>query len=295
MNIKRRTILTYAGFALASGWLYKKKPFMPALSQRTDSRLRVITLEYQLTEMMLQLGIRPVGVADIRGYSRWVGYRQEQLAHSVSVGTRQQPALEYIAKLKPDVILGMAFRHRSVLPALQSIAPTFLLPSPGQKNGLLNLKENWLDVCQAVDENQMAQSLWLAFERQLSNHRRDRNNATLTVLQGFAGTPTFWGFTPNSIAGALALHLGWQQADIMPDYANQGIVHLNVADLLDSPAHLAVITDKRRNLINGEIWQAVPAIAQQNYRLLSAEYWTFGGLESSLQLAQALDSVWLDE
>jgi ferric hydroxamate transport system substrate-binding protein len=77
-------------------------------------------------ENLLALGIQPVGVADIRGYQKYVNVQPSLAESVVDIGTRQEPSLEAIAQLKPDLILGVELRHQTIYDTLSAIAPTLL-------------------------------------------------------------------------------------------------------------------------------------------------------------------------
>ncbi|MFP3422141.1 ABC transporter substrate-binding protein, partial [Bacillus sp. SIMBA_161] len=86
----------------------------PNQSQASPSR-GIVALEWGFVESLLTLGIQPVGVADIKGYQEYVNIPL-QLSETVQdVGTRQEPNLETIAQLQPDLILGVNFRHQGIL------------------------------------------------------------------------------------------------------------------------------------------------------------------------------------
>ena len=75
---------------------------------------RVVVLEWTYAEDLLALGIQPVGVADVAGYEAWVNVEPELGDDVVDVGTRQEPSLESIAALEPDLIIGVLFRHEPI-------------------------------------------------------------------------------------------------------------------------------------------------------------------------------------
>src|SRR4051794_29456841 len=66
---------------------------------------RVVVLEWGPTEDVLTLGVEPVGVADIKGFTSWVS-AQKLTGDPIDVGMRSEPSLESIAKAAPDLILG---------------------------------------------------------------------------------------------------------------------------------------------------------------------------------------------
>ncbi|MBP0616405.1 iron-siderophore ABC transporter substrate-binding protein [Jiella mangrovi] len=68
---------------------------------------RIVAMEWAGLETLLALGITPVGAADAGGYREWVA--KPALPESVAdIGSRQEPNLEELARLKPDLILSHA-------------------------------------------------------------------------------------------------------------------------------------------------------------------------------------------
>ncbi|WP_309776415.1 ABC transporter substrate-binding protein [Agrobacterium sp. SORGH_AS_0440] len=105
---------------------------------------RLVTLDWTATEIALSLGISPAGCAEISGYRTWVDVANEGLSDAVDVGRRQQPSLEAVRKLLPDLILTSRYRHASIAHALGEIAPVHLIDD--QENG----GDMLVSVCQSA-------------------------------------------------------------------------------------------------------------------------------------------------
>lgn len=95
---------------------------------------RVVVLEWSYTEALLALGVQPVGVADIEGYTSLVATDPGLGDDVTDVGTRHEPSLEVIASLAPDLIIGVEFRHSKIHDSLDAIAPTAIF-DPWPENG----------------------------------------------------------------------------------------------------------------------------------------------------------------
>lgn len=110
-------------------------------SSSDERPVRVVSLDYALTETLLELGVEPVGVPDLDGYDRWV-VEPELPPDVVDVGSTFDPNVELIQQLDPDLILTTPFlagvRHR-----LDRIAPTVSLAiySPGDGGAYESAKE----------------------------------------------------------------------------------------------------------------------------------------------------------
>ena len=89
---------------------------------------RVVALEWSLVEHALALGVQPIGVADVDGYRELVSIPLALNDDVADVGTRQEPSVEAIAALEPDLILAIDWRHEAIYDQLTNLAPTILVP-----------------------------------------------------------------------------------------------------------------------------------------------------------------------
>jgi ABC-type Fe3+-citrate transport system substrate-binding protein len=99
-----------------------------------------------LCRELLELGIQPAGVADIAGHNKYVNIAPKLVDSVVEVGTHQEPNLEAIAKIKPDLILGVQQRHAGIYQTLSSISKTMLFnPYPEINAGsqLAQMQQNF--------------------------------------------------------------------------------------------------------------------------------------------------------
>ncbi|MFP1743967.1 Fe(3+)-hydroxamate ABC transporter substrate-binding protein FhuD [Lonsdalea quercina] len=65
---------------------------------------RIVALEWQPLELLMALGVTPLGVADKHNYQRWV--KSPTLPDSVvDVGLRTEPNLELLTQLRPSLLL----------------------------------------------------------------------------------------------------------------------------------------------------------------------------------------------
>ena len=96
---------------------------------------RVVTLHWAYTEAVLALGMQPVGVADIKGYKKWVDIPAALDEAVVDVGGRRQPNLERIIELRPDLIITETSLAVDNYDELNAIAPTLLFNPYKDKEG----------------------------------------------------------------------------------------------------------------------------------------------------------------
>lgn len=90
---------------------------------------RIVVLEYSFADALAALDVKPVGIADDGKKKRIIKPVREKIGDYTSVGTRKQPNLEEISKLKPDLIIADSSRHKGINKELNKIAPTLSLKS----------------------------------------------------------------------------------------------------------------------------------------------------------------------
>lgn len=87
---------------------------------------KVVTLFQGATDAALALGVQPVGAVEAWIEQPWYNYIRDQMDGVVNLGSENQPNLEAIAALKPDVIVASKTRHEEIYTQLSAIAPTVM-------------------------------------------------------------------------------------------------------------------------------------------------------------------------
>ena len=283
--------------AQADGVIDLRSEMLPAHPKR------VVALDFMIAESLAALNITPVGVADLPFYPEWIGYDLPRLAHSVNVGTRQQPSLEAIARLKPDLIIGMSYRHAALFDALQGIAPTVLYAfnPPDFKTDYLSQMLRVFDSIAAISG---CATRGDAVKRQLfarlAEDRRRLDAAglrgqTFILLQALGLTDRYWMLTGNSMAGGIARAL---DLSIWPAQATrEGTAWVTTAQLLDRPGsdRLLLISANGPGVglaasLVSPVWHHVPARLAGHVALIARNSWVFGGPVSAGRLADAITS-----
>lgn len=88
---------------------------------------KVVVLELGFIDALLDVGMKPIGVADDNKPSLILDDALTQIEGYTSVGMRSQPSLEQIKLLSPDLIIADTGRHSGVYAELSKIAPTIAL------------------------------------------------------------------------------------------------------------------------------------------------------------------------
>jgi len=251
---------------------------------------RVVVLEWVYAEDLVALGLEPVGVSDTTGYAKWVA--AAPLGASVAdVGTRQEPNLEAIAELKPDLIIGVQFRHEAIYEQLSAIAPTLLFnPYPadfaGQHDEMLATFEA---IAAATGRAEQGVEVLAELEAHYTEAASTLSGAgldvaTFVLMQGYSAqeAPVMRLFTDNALAVQILEAIGLDNA-IESDPQLYGFIEADVEGLVPyGDAHLIYIVQDDDNIVDeffqtNPIWSELGFVQEDRTHALGGDAWTFGG------------------
>lgn len=128
---------------------------------------RIVALDAPSTEMLVRLGIEPLGVAGLEGYRQAEG-DIPALRKSVDVGFFYEPNLELLQFLKPDLFIG-SFGIGAPAALLERIAPVLSAPIYG---GAVSSHEAAADallrIAEAMGRRDEGEAFLAAHEQRLS-------------------------------------------------------------------------------------------------------------------------------
>jgi iron complex transport system substrate-binding protein len=97
----------------------------------TANPQRIVVLDNGALDNLLALGVKPIGATTVSLEDPFFTYLGEQTQGIETLGTIDQPNLESIAKMKPDLILGSKDTHEAIYSQLTQIAPTVFTETLG--------------------------------------------------------------------------------------------------------------------------------------------------------------------
>lgn len=145
-------------------------PAWPSVSATRPDLKRIVTLEWSPTELLLSLGVTPLGVADTYNYRLWV--KEPALPPGVvDVGTRTEPNLEMLQQLRPSLLL-LSAGYGPSPGALQRIAPSMGLAFyTGKEPPLLLARRALYQLAERLDLMPVADRFLAAADAQLAQTR----------------------------------------------------------------------------------------------------------------------------
>lgn len=255
---------------------------------------RIVALEWTYAEDLLALGVQPVGIADIAGMNKWVQMKELSLSPDVAdVGTRQQPNLEKISELDPDLIIAPQFRVQDIYGDLSAIAPTVVFnPYASEEENLDHLTEMEQTLMAIADIVGRHDAGVAAIERMNSSFERaaqqvnaaGRSGEEFLVVQAYTNAndaAEMRIFTGNSIPAQIMNRLGLDNAwDVQYELYGFSTVGLESLVDVDHASFFYVVQDDD-NVFAGEwdnpVWQNLEFVKEGRTYALGGDTWVFGG------------------
>lgn len=270
---------------------------------------RVVALDFMFAESVIALDIVPVGMADTAFYPGWLGYQSDRLASVTDIGSRQEPGLEAIAAVKPDLIIGVGFRHAPIFDALDRIAPTILFQfSPNVSDGGVPVTQlDWMrqifrTIGAVTGRDARAQAVDAQLDAGIARNAArlaaaGRKGERIALLQDLGLPDRYWAYTGNSTSAGLARALGLDPWPKKP--TREGTLYVTSADLLRQ-RELAVLFVTASGMdvplsakLDSPVWRFVPAMKEHRIALIERNIWGFGGPMSALKLADVMTDTML--
>lgn len=263
---------------------------------------RVVVLEWSYVEDVLALGVMPVGVADIDGYNNWVKIEPQLDSTVVDVGTRQEPNLEVIASLNPDLIIAPSFRVANNYEALRAIAPILVFDAyPTEISHYDEMLNTFTTIAFALNRQSQAESVLSQMQAYFASANQalvdaGRANETFILAQTFlhSDVPTFRLFTDNSLAVQVLTQIGLTNAwdDAPQQYGYTTVNFEAFVDIGDTNFFYIAQPDYQSTLVASPLWTALPFVSSDHVYWLGGDVWLFGGpLSMQVLIDTVLDAM----
>ncbi|MNI43658.1 putative siderophore-binding lipoprotein YfiY precursor [compost metagenome] len=172
---------------------------------------RVIVLTNEGTEAALSMGIKPVGIVRAWGLDPIYKHLTEELKDVTLLGDENQPNLELIASLKPDLIIGNKFRQEKVYTQLSAIAPTVFSE---RING--DWQINYKLYAEALNKKTEGQAKFDAFEKRITDLKAklgDKINSKVSIVRFNPGGIVRIYFN-DTFSGVVLKKIGLKRPDV---------------------------------------------------------------------------------
>jgi iron complex transport system substrate-binding protein len=255
---------------------------------------RVATLDFYVYELVAALGVEPVAVNEPDNLPSYLGELSPDVA---DIGTNDQPNLETLAALDPDLIIAPTY-HEDVYDELSRIAPTVAVyTSEGTR-----WKESLVKVGEALGKPLEAERLLAEYEERVRSLQvalgAQRSEIDVSAVAVFGDGP--FAFLEGSTAGLLLADVGLPRP---PAQRGPGeflqITEERIPDL-DGDV-LFVATPNREQarlaldqLTRNPLWSRLGVVQRGNAHQVG-QHWILAGPLSSGRMLDDLERHLLDE
>ncbi|MDR4937932.1 Fe(3+) dicitrate ABC transporter substrate-binding protein [Rossellomorea marisflavi] len=250
-------------------------------SEVPESPKRIVTLELSFVDALNGLGMEPVGIADDKKEDMIKNLVGKKIDYT-SVGTRQQPNLEVISSLQPDLIIADVQRHKGIYEDLKKIAPTIELKS--RESDYEENLDAFQTIAKAVGKEKQS-------EERLSEHKETlaklqdelKEEKGKTIMPAVVRDTSFQAHTSASYDGQFLEKLGFKNA-IQDDEA---YAEMNLEQLSDVDPDVLILANNEGKLLTDEwkdnpLWRNLKAVKNDQVYVVDRDLWTrFRGVVSA--------------
>lgn len=139
---------------------------------------RVVGTEWNVVETLVTLGVQPVGVADVKGYTAYD--TSAPLAKDVKdIGTRGEPSVATVAGLKPDLIVATSDLSDSAIAQLSKAAPVVVVRSADASRQIDQMVDNVNLIAEATGTEEKAKTEVASFRKAVADGKKKLADAGL--------------------------------------------------------------------------------------------------------------------
>ncbi|MGY0233853.1 ABC transporter substrate-binding protein [Longispora urticae] len=266
---------------------------------------RVVALEWGEAEMLVTLGVMPVGVADIKNFAIWDTAVKID-AGVKDVGTRSEPSIDAIVALKPDLIVMEVEKDFALVEQLEKFVPVLVAKGSDATRNLERMREDFTMIATAVGKSTEAKKTLTELDGALAAAKTKiaaagGANKPFVMADGWkeGSTISIRMFGQGSYVSQLAIQAGLKNAwtgkvDEAWGLGNtdvEGLSPLKDQDVrfLYSAPEDDVFAD---GLAGNAIWDSMTYVKTKQVHKLPNGIWTFGGPASSRQFIDQLVKVY---
>ncbi|HXF64361.1 MAG TPA: ABC transporter substrate-binding protein [Caldilineaceae bacterium] len=240
----------------------------------TDVPQRIIALEYSYMDALIALDVAPVGYADDGVPAYLLNHLQG--TDAVAVGARNEPNLELISQLQPDLIIADVTRHSEIYDHLNAIAPTLIFDSyRGSYDNQIAIFEA---LSRVLDKEEQAAAAVQAARAALDEARRVSAAHERSIIVGVLAANGFWVHTTESFKGSLlaALHLPTTVEPL--EGQTQFVMDLEGIAAVNPAAIVVTCAPEDRALweewSSQPVWQQLDAVQNHQVYVFNRDLWS---------------------
>jgi iron complex transport system substrate-binding protein len=256
----------------------------------------VVVLDTGELDSAMTLGVSPVGsveAVDGLGYPSYL----EGTDGIENVGTIEQPNLEKIAALEPDLILSSRLRHEKIYDQLSEIAPTVFTETTG-----VTWKENFDLHAEALNKTQKAEQVEEEYEESIDEFEGEMSEdpPEVSVVRFLPGDTRI--YQKGSFIGTILEDAGLPRPESqdVEDFAilnaSQELIPKMGGDVIFTTIYGPENDTTQQNIMSDPLWRKLEAVEQERVYEVSDDLWMLGiGYTAADGVVDDLNQFLVDE
>lgn len=273
-------------------------PLLPVLRSQAAQSVdisRIITLEWLPTELLMALGVAPMGAAELHNYQLWVG-EPKLPASTVDVGLRTEPNLELMIQMKPSLIL-YSSGYGPSRDKIASIAPSHGFPFSDENGKPLTMsRKSLMQLGELIGRVPQAEAHLAGFDAYVAAakarlaSRVNRPLLLMTVLDTRHALVFGKGSLFLEVMETLGIENAWQGETNFWGSAVIGIERLITMDDVDVLCFDHGDSGITQQVTSSALWLAMPFVRKNRFQRVP-QVWFYGGTLSAMRFCRMLDSA----
>ncbi|MBC7270837.1 MAG: iron-siderophore ABC transporter substrate-binding protein [Streptomyces sp.] len=256
---------------------------------------KVVGTEWNVVESLVSLGVDPVGVADVKGYTTW-DTSAPLNNDPKDIGTRGEPSMDTIAALNPDLVVATTDLPAAAVKQLRKIAPVLQVRSADAADQIGRMKENLDLIAEATGTTEEATKVKAAFDTKVEEGRKaladaGLDGAGIAFADGYvmSNQVSIRPYTSGSLIGDVNEAIGLKNAWTIEGDESYGLGATDVEGLTElGDVQFAYIGSDGdgasdpfgKELADNSVWKSLTFVKKGNVHRLPDGIWMFGGPES---------------
>lgn len=238
---------------------------------------RVVVLDTGELDSAITLGVTPVGAVEAVEGMGLPEYLDGETSDVEIVGTIEEPNLETISTLEPDLILSSSLRHEGIYDQLSQIAPTVFTEETG-----VTWQENFDKHAEALNREDEAEQVVSAYESRIEELQNSIGDEppTVSVVRFIAGDTRVYqraNFIGTILQDAELPRPAAQDVDefALLNVSAEAIPDMD-ADVIYTTVYGEPSETAQSDITSDQLWQNLDAVQNDRVFEVSDDLWMLG-------------------
>ncbi|MDT0609289.1 iron-siderophore ABC transporter substrate-binding protein [Streptomyces lancefieldiae] len=254
---------------------------------------KVVATEWNVVESLVSLGVDPVGVADVKGYTTW-DTAAPLKNKPKDIGTRGEPSMDTVASLAPDLIVATTDLPPAAVKQMREVAPVLEVKSADGTGQIDQMLANVDLIAKATGTTDRAKTIRTEFEAKVAEGKKALTDAEMAgkeiaFADGYvtANQVSIRPYTATSLIGEVNEAIGLKNAWKVKGDEAYGLGATDVEGLTALPkdvqfAYIGNDGDESATPFTGaltknSVWKSLPFVKAGDVHRLNDGIWMFGG------------------